>query len=172
MREYMAASGLPHRLTSGQRGPRYAGDSSLHIVGRGADFAGPQPSWNSPELKAIWEYWMRVAGSLHELIYSGAPYYISRGQVKPIAQLSPSLRKAHWNHVHVGVPVGWTAPKEIIVPDQPVVRINGHAISISTIADSEGKLTGYLILGSDGGVFGFGPGAGYFGRVENGDGTK
>jgi hypothetical protein len=51
----------------------------------------------------------------------------------------------------------------------PVIDINSPpgvvAQGISALCNSEGICTGYLILGTDGGVFGFGPGARYFGRV-------
>lgn len=71
--------------------------------------------------------------------------------------------------------VGYGRPnyQEATVPETPappVVDINSPAgivaVGISALCDSNGVCTGYLILGTDGGVFGFGPGARYFGRVE------
>jgi len=63
-------------------------------------------------------------------------------------------------------------PKEAPMPEEappPVIDINSPpgvvAQSIAALCNSEGVCTGYLILGTDGGVFGFGPGARYFGRV-------
>lgn len=160
-------TGPPARLTSGQRAPRFRGDKSNHIAGLAADFAGPTP-WNKAvkhePLYNIWKFWMLVAGSLRELIYSGGSHYISKGLVRPIADLDDDLRAAHWNHVHVAVPKGWTAPKGIVVPEtpapsRPVVNapVTGIAITPS------GK--GYLLVCADGGVFAFGD-APFLGNVE------
>lgn len=71
--------------------------------------------------------------------------------------------------------VGYGRPKytEAPVPDAPPPNYkinpgpNGQLVAgITALCDASGKCTGYLILGADGGVFGFGPGAGYFGRVS------
>lgn len=172
----MASSGLPYRVTSAQRQPRFPGDTSYHIIGQACDFAGLNP-WNKHEvsapLKAIWDFWMAKAGSLSELIYSGAPFYISKGKVRPISQLDSDLREAHWNHVHVAVPKGWHFTPEVHVPEidplNPDINDEGNhivAVSISAVADAQGNMTGYVILGKDGGVFAFGPGAKYYGRVH------
>lgn len=171
------ATDLVHKVTSTQRAPRFRGDTSFHIVGQAVDLAGPTP-WNvqkpSPYMLPIWELYMQQAGKLAELFYSGAPFYVKNGVVKPIAQMDSTLRSAHWNHVHVAVKTGTILkPKEVVVPDvtpPPVHKINpgpnGNLVAgISAIFNSEGKCTGYLILGADGGVFSFGEGGGYFGRV-------
>ena len=63
-------------------------------------------------------------------------------------------------------------PTEASMPDDPmpnydIASPDGFvAVSIAALCDSNGVCTGYLILGTDGGVFGFGPGARYFGRVS------
>jgi hypothetical protein len=62
-------------------------------------------------------------------------------------------------------------PTEVSMPDTtPNYDIDSPAgfvaASIAALCDSNGVCTGYLILGTDGGVFGFGPGARYFGRVS------
>lgn len=172
------ASDLVYKVTSTQRAPRFVGDTSYHIAGSAVDLAGPTP-WNiqkpSPYMLPIWELYMQHAGKLAELFYSGAPFFVKNGVVRPISQLSASIRAAHWNHVHVAVKSGTILqPKEVVVPDvpaaPPVYKINpgpnGNLVAgISAIFDSTGKCTGYLILGADGGVFGFGPGSAYFGRV-------
>jgi hypothetical protein len=70
--------------------------------------------------------------------------------------------------------VGYGRPayQEAIVPDSPPnIDINDGgehivAVGISALMDANGVCTGYIILGKDGGVFGFGPGARYFGRVS------
>lgn len=173
--EHMAESGLAAHLTSGQRPARFIGDLSYHRLGLAADFAGPTP-WNlpkvNPTLLSIWEYWMGIAGSLRELIYSGAPFWISKGKVLPISTLPADLRNQHWNHVHVAVAPGWRKPIGVVVPETPAetnepLRINGNVLSISAVANSEGIMTGYVVLASDGGIFAFGPGAKFYGRVAD-----
>jgi N-acetylmuramoyl-L-alanine amidase-like protein len=63
-------------------------------------------------------------------------------------------------------------PTEVSMPENPTPNIDIQsppgfvAASIAALCDSNGVCTGYLILGTDGGVFGFGPGARYFGRVS------
>lgn len=178
MIECMEASGLPAHMSSGQRQPRFPGDKSYHILGQAADFAGPTP-WNqakvNPTLFSIWQYWMGQAGGLQELIYAGATHWISRGRVLPISTLPPSLRAGHWNHVHVAVAKGWRFTSEVVVPETPALSadqplaVNGQLLSISAVANSEGTMTGYVILASDGGVFAFGPGARFFGRLADQD---
>lgn len=172
------ASDLVYKVTSTQRAPRFVGDTSYHIAGSAVDLAGPTP-WNiqkpSPYMLPIWELYMQHAGKLAELFYSGAPFFVKNGVVRPISQLSASIRAAHWNHVHVAVKSGTILqPKEVVVPDVPAPPPNIDiqsppgfvAASIAALCDSNGVCTGYLILGTDGGVFGFGPGARYFGRVS------
>lgn len=63
-------------------------------------------------------------------------------------------------------------PTEVSMPENeapPIIDIQSPegvvAQGIAALCNSEGVCTGYLILGTDGGVFGFGPGARYFGRV-------
>lgn len=174
------ASDLVHKVTSTQRAPRFVGDTSFHISGTAVDLAGPTP-WNihkpSPYMLPIWELYMQHAGKLAELFYSGAPFFVKNGVVRPIEQLNASIRLAHWNHVHVAVKSGTILqPKEVVVPDvtptpPPNHKINpgpnGNLVAgIAALTDANGVCTGYFILGADGGVFGFGPGHRYFGRVS------
>lgn len=172
MADFMKDSGVPYRITSTIR---LNDAGSYHALGLATDFAGPLP-WNqakpSPQLVAIWNAWMAQAGGLTELIYSGAPFYVSKGVVRSINTLSSDLRAAHWNHVHVAVPKGWRYTKKVVVPEiaPPDIDIQSPpgfvAAGIAALCDSNGVCTGYLILGTDGGVFGFGPGSRYFGRVH------
>ena len=170
------ASGLVHKVTSTQRAPRFRGDTSFHIAGTAVDLAGPSP-WNvqkpSPCMLPLWDLYMAQAGRLAELFYSGAPFFVKNGVVRPISQLDPALRSAHWNHVHVAVRTGTILqPKEVVVPDAPTpdptpnYDVDGTPVGISALCDSNGVCTGYLILASDGGVFSFGPGGKYFGRIS------
>lgn len=71
--------------------------------------------------------------------------------------------------------VGYGRPayQEATVPADPTPNIDINdagehivAVGIAALCDSAGNCTGYLILGKDGGVFGFGPGAKYMGRVS------
>lgn len=53
-------------------------------------------------------------------------------------------------------------------PNYDINDAGDHIVAqgIAALCDSAGNCTGYLILGKDGGVFGFGPGARYMGRVS------
>lgn len=163
---------VPHVVTSTTGGQHAA--TSYHYQGLAVDFAGPTP-WNKPvvhpPLLAIWQEFMEVAGQLAELVYSGAPFWVKNGKVLPIATLPADLKAAHWNHVHVAVHKGTEVKHKVIVVPDPVPAlpdydINGAPVALTALFDSTGTCTGYLIMGSDGGVFGFGPGARYFGRVH------
>lgn len=67
------------------------------------------------------------------------------------------------------LPTEATMP-ETPAPPPPNINIDSPpgfvAAGIAALCDVNGICTGYLILGTDGGVFGFGPGAKYFGRVS------
>ena len=77
---------------------------------------------------------------------------------------------SHWDPG--AIKIANLLPTEVSMPDAPPPNINIDsppgfvAASIAALCDSAGVCTGYLILGTDGGVFGFGPGARYFGRVS------
>ncbi len=64
-------------------------------------------------------------------------------------------------------------PTEVTMPDTPppvykINRVEGQPLvaGFAALCDSAGNCTGYLMVGADGGVFSFGPGGRYFGRVE------
>ena len=77
---------------------------------------------------------------------------------------------SHWDPGAIAI--ANLLPTEVHMPDAPPpnIDINSQpefvAAGITALCDSNGVCTGYLILGTDGGVFGFGPGARYFGRVS------
>lgn len=128
IRQYLADSGLSHRVTSTLRKPRFPGDNSRHIQGLAVDFAGPGPDQDgSPEMLAIFEAFVSVEGQLHELIYSGAPYSIKAGKRTKVAYGDADVLRAHWNHVHVSVGRGtlvrWpSTPATVQLPQNGPVR--------------------------------------------------
>ena len=77
---------------------------------------------------------------------------------------------SHWDPGAINI--ANLLPTEATMPEAPqpnydIASPPGFvAASIAALCDSNGVCTGYLILGTDGGVFGFGPGARYFGRVS------
>jgi hypothetical protein len=53
------------------------------------------------------------------------------------------------------------------MPDTPVYRVNAPAVgAVAAIDPQTGNIKGYMIICADGGVFNFGEGAPYLGRVE------
>ncbi len=77
---------------------------------------------------------------------------------------------SHWDPGAIAI--ANLLPTEATMPDAPPPNIDIQsppgfvAAGIAALCDSAGVCTGYLILGTDGGVFGFGPGSRYFGRVS------
>jgi len=71
-----------------------SGNVSYHGLGRAVDFVGPN-------LMAIFQSFLPIAGTLKELIYSGAPFNIKNGRRVPRYAVSD-----HWDHVHVALEEG------------------------------------------------------------------
>lgn len=108
----------------------------------------------------IWEYWSGIPG-LYELIYSGAPWYISRGRKLPISGLDSDLKSAHWNHVHVAVGAGWRFTKPAEAPMSDRVVVNAPIVGMAATPSGNG----YWLVAADGGIFAFGD-ARFMGNVE------
>lgn len=78
---------------------------------------------------------------------------------------------SHWDPGAIQI-VNLLPAQEATMPDAPPPNYDIDspdkfvAAGIAALCDSAGNCTGYLILGTDGGVFGFGPGAKYYGRVS------
>lgn len=111
--KYLEGTGTPHRVTSTTGGQHAVG--SYHYKGCAVDLAEPGPSRNTPGLLAIFAAFGSVESKLAEAIYSGAPYSIKNGKRTTVAYGNRDLLAAHWNHVHIAVPLGTflAAPKPI-----------------------------------------------------------
>lgn len=97
--DYMAASGVPYRITSTTGGTHIP--TSRHYQGLAVDFGGPTPTRDSPALMAIFNALAAVEGQLYELIYARAPYNIKRGR-----RVALYCQAIHHDHVHVSVDRG------------------------------------------------------------------
>jgi hypothetical protein len=162
LKEYMDKSGVPYRITSTTGGGHAR--RSRHYAGLAMDFGGPVPSIDSSALLAIFNAFVPVGHTLHELIYARAPYNIKRGQRRPLY-----AQAIHHNHVHVAVNWGWNEKfqghgneqlqggKDVVEPDfnPPLPRF------VSWLSCPSGGGWG---LGADGGVFAVG-GAPYAGSM-------
>lgn len=123
------SSGVPHRVTSTKRS---GSGSSYHNVGRAVDFAGPQPSRDSPALARIFGAFRNVEGQLLELIYAGpqVSYNIKNGR-----RVGKYAQAIHHDHVHAALAaggrllpnlmqlVGENGP-ELVVPKAPALVMN------------------------------------------------
>ena len=93
----MTASGVPHRVTSTYRST----STTYHGTYNAADFAGPQPGEDTPELARIASFWATQGPGLLELIYSGpGSQYWKNGQ-RVASSVFASVLDIHHNHVHV-----------------------------------------------------------------------
>ena len=154
------------------------GAIQIEVVGRAAS-----PNWPLAQVAALilLMRWIEAQTGIK-------PYGPEFGSNQQYGLRNPlEFSPAEWNdfngwcgHQHVPENSHWDPgaitlanllPTEAPMADEapPVIDINSPegvvAQGISALFNSEGVCTGYLILGTDGGVFGFGPGARYFGRV-------
>lgn len=166
---YMAASGLPHRVTS-TTGGKHA-ETSRHYMpgtdgqGLAVDFAGSQPM-DKPAMLAIYRALLMVGPQLRELIFThhDADILIRRGQ-RVVPAVYAGVLASHVNHVHVSVNKGtfveWPkqeAPVSDVNPELP----KASAPVVALVPTSTDK--GYWIVTADGAVYAFGD-AVYHGRV-------
>lgn len=90
--------GPSHRVTSTVRS---RGGKSYHETGRAVDFAGPKPAKDSPELLALYRFWMQYAPYMAEIIYYG-PGGGGIKDGKPFTY-SASVQRDHHDHVHTAI---------------------------------------------------------------------
>lgn len=112
--EYLAASGVPHRVTSTWRpgAMTAAGNPSRHGRKLAVDFAGPRPGRDSEDLADIFHAFVPVAQALAELIYAGpqVSYNIKAGR-----RVGKYAQRIHHDHVHVAVNPG------VVLMETPMV---------------------------------------------------
>jgi hypothetical protein len=121
-RELSSSMGLT--MTSGQRGPRFPGDKSLHISGRAMDFSNvPAGTRGSAQMdKFAQEMVKKYGGSLKQLIYTPLGFGISNKQKVNLSHWGEGTNNAHYDHVHVafkdGGSVGFDKKSKNIGPLQ------------------------------------------------------
>lgn len=142
---YLTNSGVKFRVTDYDT-PGIHSPTSYHYAegtggtGLAIDVAGLTPSYNSPQLLAIFSAFGPVESRLAELAYRGAPYNIKNGiRVAPYDK---------YDHVHVAVPKGTILAKEI--PMEPVPP--EHKKIIAAFPHE----AGYVLVAADGAVYCFG----------------
>jgi hypothetical protein len=134
-----ASSGIPYSVNSTVRpGARTStGNVSLHALGKAVDFGG-----TGANLSALFDFFAHDPG-VREMFYSPKGYGLVRGKHIPNAQLSGSIVKDHYNHVHVGVYHGggeFRAPtpggeglailrdREVVLTPEQVRGSGGHVV--------------------------------------------
>jgi hypothetical protein len=121
-RELASSMGLT--MTSGQRGPRFPGDESLHISGRAMDFSNvPSGTRGSAQMdKFAQEMVKKYGGSLKQLIYTPLGFGISNKKRVDLSHWGEATNNAHYDHVHVafkdGGSVGFNKKSKNIGPLQ------------------------------------------------------
>ena len=114
-------------MTSGQRGPRYRGDKSLHIPGRAMDFSN---GIDTPQQKKFaLEMIKRYGSSLAELIYTPLGFGIKNGKRVPLSVWGDKTNAGHYNHVHVAFEKGGKTPG---VPTPAIVGEKGPEFVLDT----------------------------------------
>ena len=151
------ASGAPYRVTSTTGGTHAPG--SYHYKGLAVDFAGPQPSVDSPDLLAIYNALRPYAPRMRELIYSGPGGGFWRNGVK----VAPYAAAAHRNHIHAAVGPGTVLLAEAKAIEKMADVIKATAPVVAAFPSPSGM--GYTLVTADGAVYCFGD-ARYEGRIE------
>lgn len=179
LKMYMSVQRVPYRVTSTNTGLHVA--TSYHYaqgtagIGLAVDYSGLVPSRNSQLLLDIYHALCPLIATSYEVFYGGpgGGMWVNGSKITDEA-----LRKQHEDHVHIAVRRGFrftgntTIIKGVKVPEdngKPDYKVNAPPIGIAAVADASGQLTGYIILGADGGVFTFEASPGkvpYLGRVH------
>ena len=128
---------------------RAKGTLSLHALGRAVDLTGPN-------MMEIFNTLAAVAGNwLQELIYSPAPFFVSRGRRVPIGALDSITRADHFDHVHAGTfdNGGWLQPGLNLAwngtgSPEPVGDVAGTTINLTVNAGmgTNGSEVGYQVV--------------------------
>lgn len=106
----LLARSMGLQITSSTRGPRYPGDTSLHISGRAIDFSNDSVGKGTPEQLAFANAMIsRYGSSLSELIYTPLGFSIKNG--KKVSPIDPSN---HYHHVHVAFAKGGRIPRPTV----------------------------------------------------------
>ncbi len=142
----LVEGGIAHRVTSTVRPgarTRATGAVSLHSLGRAVDLTGPGGSGDVAGGMKIFDFFGSGGANLSELIYSPAPYYISRGgRRRPIGALNAITEADHWDHVHAALARGGVVTRptvarlgetagsrpEIVTPEHLMRRIVAEAL--------------------------------------------
>lgn len=156
---FLRFTGVPHRVTSVVRDQ----PGSFHHVGLAIDAAGPVPGSNTPELRAVYEALLPLAGVAEELFYGGTGGALWRDGTK---FTHAGLKASHLDHVHIAVPMGWRFTEAPSVPDDPNLPNLYDIKFFVPVVDAAGQCRGYYFVSSKGEVHGWGPGATYYGRSE------
>lgn len=92
----MAASGVPHRVTSTYRST----STTYHGSYNAADFGGPTPGVDTPDLARVAAFWATYGPGLLELIYSGPGAQYWKNGVRVASSVFAAVLDIHHNHVH------------------------------------------------------------------------
>ena len=97
------AASIGLQMTSGQRAPRFPGDSSYHISGRAMDFSNvPRGTRGSKEMNQFaMEMISQYGSSIKQLIYTPLGFGISDGKKVPLSHWGEKTNNTHYDHVHV-----------------------------------------------------------------------
>lgn len=132
-------------MTSGQRGPRYPGDRSLHISGRAMDFSNvPKGSIGSPLMdKFASEVVKKYGSSLTQLIYTPLGFGIANKKRVNLSHWGEKTNAGHYDHVHVAFEKGGKTPG---VPTPAIVGEKGpeFVLDNDTTTALEQNFPGFL----------------------------
>ena len=151
------STGVPMKVTSTIRpgAITQAGNRSFHSMGLAVDWAGPEPSWDSQALAAIFHAFLPVEKHLAELIYAGPQVAFNIKHGRRVGKYAQAI---HHNHVHIAVNRGVFLDRLVptFLPDTIIEEAPADEERNEDMADPVGALCapngGVWVATRDGGV--------------------
>jgi hypothetical protein len=134
-------------MTSGQRGPRYPGDKSLHISGRAMDFSNVPRGTRGSSLmdKFAAEVVKKYGSTLTQLIYTPLGFGISNKKKVDLSHWGEGTNNAHYDHVHVAFNKGGKVKGKMGIDQIRAMLTHGEfVLDVNSTTALEDNYPGFL----------------------------